>query len=280
MFLNSPVRPIEKGVPDTFHPLGLSKEAFLSLFYDVDSFSVSISSLPLFTDALQTFLNAGGGSGGVIGAIQGLDAVDKSLAASPATVTGATRRIYIEPQYKFSNDDRGQRRNSVKLDVGGPQHSLSSSGGTFQIDCSDTVYHAGLFFPAVNVSIGAASSSAIGSIIGNVNLGNFGNIVIYSAYPLVALGNATVKNKYSKFVVSKQNELFTLKSLEASYSGFDSLTSISLDGITCSILSKTTKTVSFTSARKANKYSHADLTFIQEGKMNRVRLPFPLLSSF
>lgn len=212
---NLPERSYVTG-PGSQRPIGLTLQEVTELYWTVKGYKVNISVLDLNQgiDALGTFLGAGGGFGGIIGATAGLAAVNQSLSQSPiASVNGRTKVFssYMRKNRvcKQSNTDDGFKYDNygniinvnnctilktsktfvgsdkdtdeARLCVAGPVHSLPSPNGQgyVQINFTDVVYSNRLYWPIIIVLLGNGESILTSDILSlgpNQNNYNIGGI--------------------------------------------------------------------------------------------------------
>ena len=199
----------------TNRPIGLTLQEISQLYWNVKSFKVAIGVIDYNSgfDLLGTFLSAGGGTGGIIGALGGLAAVNQQLAKPIAANLNGRTKLFSAYQRKnrkcspdggnFSYDKMGNiidtkdcqklkvdksfvafddDTDEAKLCVSGPIHSLISPNGQgyIQINMTDVIYSKGLYWPIILIIIGNGevilTSDIISPLGSNQNAYNIGGI--------------------------------------------------------------------------------------------------------
>lgn len=196
----------------TERPLGFSLAEIARLYWTVRSFNVNIRSLTIGgNDPLTQFLNAGGSSGGIIGANAGLASINSGGAGGDPILRGYTkiRNIYRKKiRVEREGVINGITQKSIVIDKSvspnmltssiinvnegtlssaGPIHTYTGVYGYVQIDMSNIIFAKRFYWPKIIILLQSSSisfSSKLSgvfnvSVSGGVNFANLGSINLY-----------------------------------------------------------------------------------------------------
>ena len=199
-------------------PVGLTFSEINKLYWTVKSFDVNFTIVSFNEiNALETFLGAGGTSGGILGATAGLASVAQSIAGQqPIIMKGNTKIVsayrksvrnkptdsipfegYRQKDSPFSPKDfeldleikpnqlfsRNLKPNEGSLCSAGPIHTLISGPSTLIVDFSDILFFRRLYWPKI-IFIGGSNNLFFNfnpAKAGNVNVNVVGGISFLGA---------------------------------------------------------------------------------------------------
>ena len=207
----------------TLRPIGMTLTEIAKFYWTVRSFKVDLSEVYLGSDPYSDFLNAGGSSGGIIGANAGLAAVNQNLSNSNDSILKGYTKVIINRQRKvrvqpdgvhngkmvssiaIAKDAKPQIFTSHNIDVNegqiagaGPVHTFASGGGNCLIDFSDIIYAKHQYWPIIKITTGILSSQNLGgnnaTVYGSVNFLGCGQINFFgfstSLNPIYSIGGS------------------------------------------------------------------------------------------
>lgn len=217
------------------YPLGFSANEILYLMDNVHSFTVVLSAVPL-GDPYEAFVGAGGTSGSLLGAINGIAAANASLAASAASGFGKTERYTVESEHLPDVDEKVNARTGITICGVGAIHTFSSGTTSLTINFSKIAKLGNLYFPQIRIQIGPDVSSALGAkAVGSVVFGNYGSIPVYSNSLTVVTGRIEISEKYDSIKLSvlkaqPSNIVYAAPEGKSLFTAFSKLSRVSISG--------------------------------------------------
>lgn len=168
-----------RSLNSSYYPIGLSLENYRLLYYSIHSFQISIFSIitNLVPDDTNTVI----------------------LTQSETTTIGgqAKRRIHLIGELNENGSDLAEdQKPYVNRDY--PAFVGGSGGGIVSINFGRTIFYNELYYPEIYIQMSNDVNSIGGTLIGSVNLEDFGEIPMYrnSGFEGVAVGSITIKERY------------------------------------------------------------------------------------
>jgi hypothetical protein len=196
-----------------FYPIGLSYSDFLQMFFDVDRYQISASSLSS-SDPYLAFISAGGAAGNIIGTIDGLNAATSAISGARGFFTGETKRTWLAPQFETQHDLEIYQSRRINSDIGGPIHSFSG-GFNLEIDMTLSLQFGGRYYPRITAFLSGITSSSSSFSVGYLSLDGLGLVPVYSDNPTLTFsGSMSRAFSYSRISARFRDGRITISDAE------------------------------------------------------------------
>ena len=192
-----------KSVNSFYYPIGLSLANYQLLYYSIHSFKIDIFSIiaSLVPDATNTVI---------------------LTQSETTTVAGqAKRRIHLIGELnKDGLELPAAQKPYVNRDY--PAFVGGSGGGIVSINFGRTIFYGGLYYPEIYIQMANDVSSLGGTLIGSVNVEDFGEIPMYrnSGFEGVCIGSILIKERYDSSFGVKNGGSVTIRNLGSETNDF------------------------------------------------------------
>ena len=263
---------------DPTHPLGLSLENYLDLYFQIHSFSFSLSSLNL---------NPFGFIGSISNLTEGLielEAMNNSNNDVISVSGTITRKSFFIGNL---NDDGTELLNSrsptTSLDY--PIFSGGFGGALVNINLGKTFFNGALYYPEITIVFSnGMASNASGNAAGFVSFGQFGQITVYTGTLLFGFvsGAITPKEHYSELVCTPERTAVGSRVIVKCANGASALLNtideVYLNGAKCEFVKTAIDNVNYQLEIVIPPRAKTDqLIFIKKSPQNIFKSPFVVI---